>query len=99
MSGKIQIPSFGCTHYFFVFLDNYTGMSFVYFISEKSQFLVCFKAYKVLDENESSMKHRLFTIWLHNAGEHTAENFCQFSISYKMKLGLSLAYAGQSNGA
>jgi hypothetical protein len=43
-------------HYFMLIIDDYTRMTLVYFLKEKSEAFEKFKTYKVLVENEIDLK-------------------------------------------
>lgn len=97
MSGKISITSLGKAQYFIVFLDDATAMSAVYFISNKSQFLDCLKAYKAFVENET--KAKMLALRMDNAGEQTSNAVRTFIQENGMKYEYSPPYAAQSNGS
>ena len=51
--GPMQTLSHGKSKYFLLFVDDFSRMSWVYFLSEKSQAFGCFKKFKALVEKES----------------------------------------------
>lgn len=99
MSRKISAPLLGEAHYFVIIMENCTTVSSMYFTAQKTKFIDCLRAYKILAENESRGTQSLFAVRLDNAGKQTTNDVRWFINDYRMNLEHSLPYTNQSNGA
>src|SRR5262249_5134270 len=54
LSGKFSVPSFGGSHYYIIFIDDYTRFSCIYFLKKKSDAFDAFLEYKSYMEKQSS---------------------------------------------
>ena len=64
--------------YFMLFLDDYTRMTWVFFLKKKSKACECFKIFKGMVGNETDLK--INTLRSYNGGELTSNelwNFCE----------------------
>ena len=74
--GPMQTLSLGESKYFFIFVDDYSRMTWVYFLKEKSEVFECFKQFKVLVEKQSGCS--LLTLRTDCGGEFTSTYFNDF---------------------
>lgn len=54
--GPMEVRSIGGSRYFLLFLDDYSRMTFVYFLKNKSEALSCFKDFKAKAENQTNKR-------------------------------------------
>ena len=54
--GPIDLPSFGKSKYFLLFIGDFSRKTWVYFLKKKSEVFVAFKNFKTLVEKESDYK-------------------------------------------
>lgn len=81
--------------YFLLFVDDFSRMSWVYFLSEKSQAFSFFQKFKARVEKES----RFYLNFLRNdRGEFTSNDFKDFCSSNGIKKELTTTYTPQQNG-
>ena len=59
--------------YFMLHFDDYTRMTWVYFLKKKSEAFECFKIFKGMVENETDLKIK--TLRSKNGGEFTLNEF------------------------
>ena len=50
--GPMKTPSLGSKRYFLIFIDDFSRMTWVYFLKEKSEAFTIFKKFKVLVEKQ-----------------------------------------------
>lgn len=58
--GPMEVTSIGGCRYFLIFVDDYTRMTFVYFLKAKNQVFKYFKEFKSLVENQQNKKIKIF---------------------------------------
>jgi len=68
-----DIPSAGGAKYILNLIDDLSGMTWTYFIKEKSHAEKAFIEWHVLMENESSQQVKC--LWTENGGEFTSAQF------------------------
>jgi len=71
--GPMQIESFGKSTYFITFIDDFTRMCWVYFISSKDEAFKCFKGFKLLVEKQS--EHSVKCLRSDKGGEYCRNEF------------------------
>ena len=92
----MQTLSHGNNKCFLLFVDDYSKISWVYFISQKSQAFSYFQKFKVRVEKES--RYYLKVLRTDRGGEFTSNEFKEFSSSYGITKELNTAYTPQKNG-
>lgn len=58
--GPMETRSIGGSKYFLLFVDDYSKMTFVYFLKTKDETFNCFKTYKSLVENQTGKRIKIF---------------------------------------
>ena len=66
-----------------LFIDDFTRMTWVYFLKEKSEAFNKFKAFKILVENEIEAKIKCLRSY--NGGEFTSKEFDLFCETHGIK--------------
>jgi hypothetical protein len=74
-------------HYFMMIIDEYTRMTWVYFLKKKSEAFEKFKTYKVIIENETDLKIKCMRS--DNGGEFTSKDFIQLCENHGIKRKIS----------
>jgi hypothetical protein len=73
LCGPTRTKSTYGEHYFMLIIDDYTRLTWVYFLKEKSEAFEKFKTYKALVENETDLKIKCLRS--DNGGEFTSKEF------------------------
>jgi hypothetical protein len=82
--------------YFMLLVDDYTRMTAVFFLKNKSEAFENFKIYKEMVENE--MDSRIKCLRYDNGGEFTSKEFMDYYSSHGIKRQFSIARTPQQNG-
>jgi transposase InsO family protein len=82
--------------YFMLLVDDYTRMSAVLFLKNKSEAFENFKVYKEMVENEMDSKIKCLSS--DNGGEFTSKEFMDYCSRHGIKRQFSIARAPQHNG-
>jgi transposase InsO family protein len=77
-------------------VDDYTRLTWVYFLKEKSEAFEKFKTYKILVDNETYLKIKCLRS--ENGGEFTSKEFIQFCENHGIKRNFSSPTTPQQNG-
>ena len=91
----MQTLSLGNNKYFLLFVDDYSRMSWIYFISKKYQAFSFFQKFKVRVEKES--RYYLKFLRTDQGGENTSNEFKEFCNSHGIKKELTTTYTPQQN--
>lgn len=83
LCGPTRNKSFQGEYYFMLLIDDFTRMSWVYFLKEKSETFNKFKAFKTLVENEIGIKIKCLRS--DNGGEFTSKEFNLFCETHGIK--------------
>jgi transposase InsO family protein len=81
--GKMQTQSEGQNWYFLTFIDDFTRMTWVYFLKEKSQVFGVFQKFKAMVENQSDRKIKVLRS--DRGGEFTSNQFAKFCDDFGIK--------------
>ena len=76
LCGPKSTKIFQGEHYFMLLIDDYTRMTWVTFLKEKSEAFIKFKAFKALVENQANRK--ITYLRPDNGGEFTSNEFNEF---------------------
>jgi transposase InsO family protein len=82
--------------YFTLLVDDYTRMTVVCFLKNKSEAFENFKIYKEMVENE--MDSRIKCLRSDNGGEFTSKEFMDYCNNHGIKIQFSIARTPQQNG-
>jgi hypothetical protein len=82
--------------YFMLLVDDYTRMTAVFFLKNKSEAFENFKVYKEMVENE--MDSKIKCLRSDNGGEFTSKEFMDYCNSHGIKRQFSVARTPQQNG-
>jgi transposase InsO family protein len=82
--------------YFMLLVDDYTRMTAVFFLKNKSEAFENFKIYKEMVENE--MDSRMKCLILDNGGEFTSKEFMDYCSNHGINRQFSVARTPQQNG-
>jgi transposase InsO family protein len=85
-----------CERYFMLLVDDYTRMTVVCFLKNKSEAFENFKIYKEMVENE--MDSRIKCLRSDNGGEFTSKEFMDYCSNHGIKRQFSIARTPQQNG-
>jgi transposase InsO family protein len=77
-------------------VDDYKGMTTVWFLKNKSEAFEKFKVYKEMVENE--MDSKIKCLRSDNGGEFTSKEFMDYCNSHGIKRQFSIARTPQQNG-
>ena len=76
MFGLVSVPSLGESKYYVSFIDDFSRMTWIYFLKKKSKVFERFLEFKALVENQTDKKMNMLRI--HNGGELCGKCFDQF---------------------
>ncbi|GKV26186.1 hypothetical protein SLEP1_g35531 [Rubroshorea leprosula] len=93
--GPMKVPSLGQNKYFILFIDDFTRMTWVYFLSSKAQVFSMFKKFKALVENQSGC--RIKKLRSDNGKEYTSAEFNNFCEEAGIQHQLTVSYTPQQN--
>jgi transposase InsO family protein len=82
--------------YFMLLVYDYTRMTIVFFLKNKSEAFENFKIYKEMVENE--MNSRIKCLRSDNGGEFTSKEFMDYCINHGIKRKFFVARTPQQNG-
>ena len=74
--GPMSVASLSNNVYFALFIDDFSRMTWVYFLKTKSQVLSVFKSFKKMVEAQSGQKVKVLKT--DNGGEYTSKEFNVF---------------------
>ena len=60
--GQMKTPSLGSQRYFLIFIDDFSRMTWVYFLKEKSEAFATFKKFKALVEKQKGCSINTFAV-------------------------------------
>ncbi|GKV16599.1 hypothetical protein SLEP1_g27221 [Rubroshorea leprosula] len=94
--GPMRTPSLSQNRYFILFINDFTRMTWVYFLGSKGQALPVFKKFKALVENQSGC--RIKKLRSDNGKEYTSNDFNLFCEEAGVDHQLTVSYTPQQNG-
>ena len=92
----MRMPSHENNRYFILFIDDFSRMTWVYFLKEKSEVFGVFKKFKALIENQSGK--RIKVLRSDRGKEYTSREFERFCEDEGIERQLTVAYSPQQNG-
>jgi transposase InsO family protein len=94
--GPMNTLSHGKNRYFILFIDDFTRMTWVYFMRQKSEVFVIFKKFKAFIEKQSG---RFIKMLRSDRGkEYTSNEFHKFCEDEGVERQLTVGYTPQQNG-
>lgn len=94
--GPMQISSCSGMRYFVTFTDDYSRMSYVYFLKSKNEVFDKFREYKALVENQSGKKIKVFRS--DNGTEYVNSQFKDYFRESGIQFHPSAPYTPEQNG-
>ncbi|KAJ1700426.1 hypothetical protein LUZ63_000205 [Rhynchospora breviuscula] len=96
LCGPMQTISLGGSKYFLLFTDDYSRMSWVYFLKNKDETFSNFKAFKALVEKQSEKKLKILRT--DRGGEFLSKEFVNFCEAEGIHHELTAPYTPEQNG-
>lgn len=96
LCGPMRTESIGGSRYFLLLTDDFTRMSWVYFLAFKSEAFNEFKKFKVLVENQSG--RTIKALRTDRGGEFISNEFNEFCADHGIRRELTAPYTPQQNG-
>lgn len=96
LCGPMRTESLGGSRYFLLFTDDYSRMSWVYFLQLKSETFENFKKFKALVEKQSGKD--LKVLRTDRGGEFISKEFASFCDEEGIKRELTAPYTPEQNG-
>nr|GEU80705.1 retrovirus-related Pol polyprotein from transposon TNT 1-94 [Tanacetum cinerariifolium] len=97
LCGPMSVISIGGSRYFLLFIDDYSRMSWVYFLKNKSEAFNYFKKFKSYVEKQSGRNIKV--IQTDRGGEFMSAEFITFCEEYGIHKELTAPYTPQQNSA
>jgi len=94
--GPMSTASLSNNMYFILFIDDFSRMTWVYFLKTKSQALLMFKNFKSMAETQSGQKIKVLRT--DNGGEYISKEFNAFCLEAGIVHQLTIPYSPQQNG-
>ncbi|RVW14603.1 Retrovirus-related Pol polyprotein from transposon RE1 [Vitis vinifera] len=94
--GPMSTTSLSNNVYFALFIDDFSRMTWVYFLKTKSQVLSMFKSFKKMVETQSGQNVKVLRT--DNGGEYTSKEFSVFCQEAGIVHQLTAPYSPQQNG-
>jgi len=96
LCGPMQTNSLGGSHYFLLFTDDYTRMSWVYFLENKLETFENFLQFKAMVENHS--EYHIKILCTDKDGEVLSKQFNLFCNKEGIQREVTTPYTPQQNG-
>ncbi|GJV94795.1 retrovirus-related pol polyprotein from transposon TNT 1-94 [Tanacetum coccineum] len=97
LCGPMRNPSHGNNLYFILFIDDFSRMTWVYFMKEKSQVFGIFKKFKIFVEKQTGSFIKILRS--DQGKEYNSKEFDKFCKDEGMHRQLTTRYTPQQNGA
>jgi len=94
--GPMRTPSHHNNRYFILFIDDFSRMTWVYFLKAKSEVFGIFKKFKALVEKQSGKQIKVLRT--DRGKEYTSREFDKFCEDEGIERQLTVAYTPQQNG-
>ena len=94
--GPMQGPSLNNNRYFILFIDDFTRMTWVYFMRHKSEVSSIFKRFKAMVENQSDEKIKILRS--DRGTEYNSNEFEKFCAIAGIEQQTTVRYTPQQNG-
>ncbi|KAD2204143.1 hypothetical protein E3N88_41639 [Mikania micrantha] len=96
LCGPTSVPSLGGSLYYFLIIDNFSRMGWVFFLTNKSETFNKFRLFKVRIENETG--RRISTLRTDRGGEFCSKEFNSFCEENGIRRDLTAPYTPEQNG-
>ena len=96
LCGPMRNESVARNRYFMLIIDDFTRMTWVYFLRNKSEAFFCFKKFKSMTELQTG--HKVQCIRSDRGGEFLSTDFLEFCEANGIQRQLTMAYTPQQNG-
>lgn len=96
LCGPMQTQSIGGSFYFLTFIDDFSRMTWVYFIKNKSETFEKFKQFKAISEKQSGKQIK--TLRSDGGGEYNSKEFSAYCRNHGIKRQFTTRYTPQQNG-
>lgn len=96
LCGPMSVSSFSGARYLLTFIDDFTRMTFGYFIKSKDEVLPVFKIFKKLVENQTNLKMKMLRT--DNGREYVNKQFQKFLQEHGIEHQTTIPYSPQQNG-
>ena len=93
--GPMSVPSLGGSRYYVPFIDNFSRMTWIYFLKKKSKVFKRFLEFKALVENQTDRK--IEVLRTDNGGEFYGKEFNQFCKQHNIDRQNTSPYMPQQN--
>lgn len=94
--GPMKTTTDGGNRYFLTFIDDFSRMTWVYFLRQKSEVFTVFKKFQAMVERQSDLKIKVLRS--DRGGEYTSNEFDRFCQDIGMERQLTVSYTPQQNG-
>lgn len=94
--GPMETKSIGLSRYFLLFVDDYTRMSFVYFMKEKNEVFKYFREFKAMVEKQKNANIKILRT--DNGGEYCSKEMEDFLKSCGIVHQKTNSYTPEQNG-
>ena len=94
--GPMRTESLSGSKYFLLFIDDFSRMSWVYFLKHKSEVFECFKKFKILVEKQTGKVVKVLRT--DRGGEFTSNEFHVFCDEHGINKQLTAPYTPEQNG-
>ncbi|GKC32579.1 retrovirus-related pol polyprotein from transposon TNT 1-94, partial [Tanacetum coccineum] len=94
--GPMRTESLSSSKYFLLFIDDFSRMSWVYFLKHKSEVFECFKKFKILVEKQTRKVVKVLRT--DHGGEFTSNEFHAFYDEHGINKQLTAPYTPERNG-
>ena len=94
--GPMKTKTHGGNRYFITFIDDFSRMTWVYFLRQKSEVFTVFKKFQMMVERQSGQLIKVLRS--DRGGEYNSKEFEKFCEDIGLQRQLTVAYTPQQNG-